>query len=204
MQKWWTNSSADDLRPFSQRKEELSIHDCCIRLGCRVVIPKVGREKVLNQLHESHPGIVRMKSLARSTVWWPGIDKDIEKKVKSCQQCQYNQKSLAAVPMHPWEWPKRPWSRIHVDHAGPFQNKIFLIVMDVYSKWLQVIVVPSTSSINTIKTLRTLFATHGLPEVVVSDNGTAFTSSEFQEFMKKNGITTFKICTLSPIQQWFS
>ena len=198
IQKGWTNSSADDLCPFSQRKEELSVHDGCILLGCRVVIPKVGREQVLNQLHESHPGIVRMKSLARSTVWWPGIDKDIEKKVKSCQQCQYNQKSLAAVPMHPWEWPKRPWSRIHVDHAGPFQNKIFLIVIDAHSKWLEVIVVPSTSSSNTIRALRTLFATHGLPEVVVSDNGTAFTSSEFQEFMKKNGIQHLRSAPYHP------
>ncbi|XP_041379597.1 uncharacterized protein K02A2.6-like [Gigantopelta aegis] len=196
--KGWTKTSAEDLRPFSQRKEELSVQDGCILLGCRVVIPKVGREKLLDQLHETHPGIVRMKSLARSTVWWPGIDKQIEEKVKSCQQCQSNQKSLAAVPMHPWEWPKRPWARIHIDHAGPFQGKIFLVVIDAHSKWLEVVVVPSTSSINTIRVLRTMFATHGLPEVVVTDNGTAFTSGEFQEFLKKNGIQHLRSAPYHP------
>ena len=193
-----TKTSAEDLRPFSQRKEELSVQDGCILLGCRVVIPKVGREKLLDQLHETHPGIVRMKSLARSTVWWPGIDKQIEEKVKSCQQCQSNQKSLAAVPMHPWEWPKRPWASIHIDHTGPFQGKIFLVVIDAHSKWLEVVVVPSTSSINTIRVLRTMFATHGLPEVVVSDNGTAFTSGEFQEFLKKNGIQHLRSAPYHP------
>ena len=71
------------------------------------VIPKAGREQVLDQLHESHPGIVRMKSIARSILWLPGIDNEI-KKVRSCQQCQYNQTSLAAVSVDPWEWPKRP------------------------------------------------------------------------------------------------
>ena len=196
--KGWTKMSPEDLYPFSPRKEELSVQDGCILLGCRVVIPKVEREKLLDQLHVTHLGIVRMKSLARSTVWWPGIDKQIEKKVKSCQQCQSNQKSLAEVPMHPWEWPKRPWTRIHIDHAGPFQGKIFLVVIDAHSRWLEVVVVSSTSSINTIRVLRTKFATRGLPEVVVSDNGTAFMSGKFQEFLKKNGIQHLRSAPYHP------
>ena len=83
---------------------------------------------------------------------------------------------------------KKTLNCIHIDHAGPSQGKMILVVIDGHSKWLEVVVVPSTSSINTIRVLRTLFATHGLPEVVVSDDGAAFMSSEFQEFMKKNGI----------------
>ena len=90
--------------------------------------------------------------------------------------------------MHVWEWPKKPWSRIHVDHAGPFQEKTILVVVDAHSKWIEAVTVPSTSSTATIKVLRNLFATHGIPELLVSDNGTSFTSEEFKEFLQRNGV----------------
>ena len=71
-------------------------------------------------LHEGHPGLSRMKSLARVVVWWPGMDADLENLVRRCQPCQVNRKNPPAAPLHPWEWPTRPWSRLHVDFAGPF------------------------------------------------------------------------------------
>ena len=82
----------------------------------------------------------------------------------------------------------RPWARLHIDHAGPFQGKLFLVVVDAFSKWMDVSIVPSTSSSATITVLRSLFATHGLPEIIVSDNGPAFKSEEFHLFIKNNGI----------------
>ena len=75
-----------------------------------------------------------------------------------------------------------------MDYVGPFLNKMFLVVVDAYSKWLEVVIVPSATSLNTIRALRSMLSTHGLPELLVSDNGTAFTSSEFREFLKQNGI----------------
>ena len=176
------------MTPFNRRKTELSVHDGCILWGNRVVIPEQGRAKVLQQLHDGHPGVTRMKSIARSLTWWPGIDKDIEKTVQNCQPCQQHQKSPAPAPLHPWEWPDRPWTRLHIDHAGPFLGKYFLVVADAHSKWIDIMVVPSTSTQHTIRHLRTIFATHGLPEMLVSDNATSFTSNEFQEFMERNGI----------------
>ena len=77
---------------------------------------------------------------------------------------------------------------VHLDHAGPYLDKVFLVAADAFSKWLEVFEVPSVSSASTISRLRRAFATHGIPEIIVSDNGTAFTSSEFQDFCKKNGI----------------
>ena len=64
-----------------------------------------------------------MKALARSMVWWPGIDADLETKVKQCAACQANRKSPPEAPLHPWEWPSKPWSRLHVDFAGPFMGR---------------------------------------------------------------------------------
>ena len=104
-------------------------------VGTRVVVPPAGRTRVVEELHEGHPGVSRMKSLARSFVWWPGMDHDLEAKVKSCQHCQITRHSPPPAPLHPWEWPQRPWVRIHVDYAGPFLGKMFLVVIDSHSKW---------------------------------------------------------------------
>ena len=76
-------------------------------------------------MHTSHPGIVRMKSLARLHVWWPGIDKQIEEAVRACTSCQSIRNRPQPVPLHPWAWPTQVWQRIHIDFAGPFQGQIF-------------------------------------------------------------------------------
>lgn len=153
-----------------------------------MIVPEAGRNIVIEQLHDTHPGVNRMKSLARSYVWWPGLDAAIVAKVRDCQSCQERRPSPAKAPLHPWEWPSRRWSRIHIDHAGPYLGKLYLIVVDAHSKWIDAHVVASTSAENTIGKLRHLFSTHGLPEQIVSDNGTGFTSEEFKKFTQANGI----------------
>ena len=88
----------------------------------------------------------------------------------------------------PWEWPDRPWARLHIDYAGPIKGKMVLVVVDSHSKWMEALVVNSATSNATVVKLQTVFATHGLTEVIVSDNGTAFTSDEFALFVQRNGI----------------
>ena len=188
LQTGWKTSADEALQPFQQRQIELSVHDGCILWGTRVVVPPPLRNKVLQELHEGHPGASRMKSLARSFVWWPGMDKDIEEQVKSCDPCQRSRHLPAAVPLQPWEWPQCPWARVHIDYAGPFMGRMFLILVDAHSKWMEVKPVSSATSAVTIEQLRSIFATHGLPEMLVSDNGSVFTSDEFKDFTKSNGI----------------
>ena len=74
-----------------------------------------------------------MKGIARGVMWWPGLDTDIENQVKSSQKCQVNQKAPASVPLQPWEWPTQPWTRLHIDYAGPLMGKMFLVVVDAHS-----------------------------------------------------------------------
>ena len=186
--KGWQYTNEEELQPFHRRRNELSVQDGCILWGSCVVVPAAGRREVLTILHSGHPGMSRMKSIARGIVWWPGLDAELEEKVKACSQCQVNSKSPPQAPLHPWEWPSRPWARVHIDHAGPFQGKLFLVLVDAYSKWLEVVPVAATSSRCTIDALRLMFATHGLPEILVSDNGSGFTSVEFRDFLKANGI----------------
>ena len=185
---WPDDIQDDEMKPYFNRRDELSVANGCILWGARVIIPPPGRENILHQLHESHPGINRMKSLARSYFWWPQLDNDIVRQVRNCHKCQSNRSTPPKAPLHPWEYPSRPWARIHIDHAGPFLGKTFLVIIDAYSKWIDVQSVNSTSAECTISKLRTLFATHGLPEQVVSDNGAGFRSAEFHHFTAQNGI----------------
>lgn len=184
----WQHTSQSELAPYSQRQTELSLHDGCVLWGSRVVIPPPGRERILDELHEGHPGISRMKSLARSFVWWPGLDKALEQRVKDCDACQRTRNLPAAAPILPWSWPEHPWARIHVDYAGPYLGHMFLVVVDAHSKWMEVKMVKNATSTTTITALRSIFSTHGIPELLVSDNGTVFTSQEFKDFTKQNGI----------------
>ena len=187
--KGWPNScSMETLKPYFTRKDEISIQDGCLLWGSRVIVPSRGRQRVLDELHSCHPGMTKMKGLARSTLWWPNLDQAIEDKVKSCHTCQVNQNAPAKAPLYPWEWPERPWSRIHIDHAGPYHNQLWLIIVDAHSKWLDIYPVSSTNSQTTIDMLRVSFSNHGLPEMIVSDNAASFTSAQFAEFCDKNGI----------------
>ncbi|XP_061105010.1 uncharacterized protein K02A2.6-like [Conger conger] len=129
-----------------------------------------------------------MKGLARSYVWWPKMDQDLEEKVKACTQCQTNQHSPAPAPLHPWEWPGRPWSRLHVDFAGPFMGQMFMIMVDAHSKWIEAHIMSNITAPVTIDKLRQVFAIHGIPDSLVTDNGLTFTSELFSEFMQENGI----------------
>ena len=187
-----------EFEQYSRKAMELSVQDGCVLWGSRVVIPLALRPVVIQMLHEGHPGTSRMKALARGVVWWPGMDVELESKVKTCGACQANQKSPPQAPLHPWEWPSKPWSRLHIDFAGPFLGRTFLIVVDAHSKWLEVTPVSSTSSQQVVRVLRNLFSTHGLPDVIVSDNGTAFTCVEFETFMKRNGIRHVRCAPYHP------
>ena len=182
----WTIRDPDsDLKPYYNRRHELSMLDGCLLWGSRVIVPRSGHDLILSQLHECHPGTTRMKGLARYYVWWPKIDADIEQTVRTCQM---STPSPSKVPLHPWEYPNCPWSRIHIDHAGPYLGHTYLIIVDAFSKWIESFIVPFTSSEATIRALRTVFATHGIPEHLVSDNGTGFTSQEFTTFLQENSI----------------
>ena len=104
-----------------------------------------------------------MKVKARSVICWPNMDKEIEQLVNSCIRCQMCARDNPK--MKPLEWKSgKPWERIHVDHAGPFKGKYFLIVVDSYTKWLEVQIVPNMECQTTINVLMKIFATFGLLE----------------------------------------
>ena len=138
-----------------------------------------------------------MKSLARSYVWWPGLDAQIEEVCRACIECCAANRNPPKAPAHPWMIPQHPWQRVHVDHAH-FGGRLLLVAVDAYSKWPEVHIVSLTSAQQTIDKLRQIFACHGLPATLVSDNGSPFQSTEFQLFVAANGILHRKVPPYHP------
>lgn len=174
---------------FGIAQTEFTLQQGCLLRGIRVYIPPELRKKVLSELHTAHFGMVKMKTLARGYCWWNQMDGDIEGLVSNCGDCQ----SIRAEPLkvthkHFWNTPCKPFERVHADFAGPFMGKYLFILVDAYTKWPEVHVIPNITASTTIQKCREIFAMFGIPNVFVSDLGTQFTSTEFQNFLKINGI----------------
>ena len=184
----WPDQVYEEFKPYYSRREEIGIQSGCLMWGIRVILPKSLQQQVLQALHENHHGITRMKSVARSYVWWNGMDKDIEDLAKSCIKCQEQKSNPPVAPLHPWAWLTAPCKRVHVDFAGPFLDKMFLILLDAHSKWPEVVPMSCTTASETIEALQIIFSKYGLPEQLVSDNGPQFSSDKFAQFMRANGI----------------
>ena len=188
LRKGWPDEVPETLQAYFHKRHELTIEGDTLLWGMRVVVPPKWRKTVLNELHQGHQGIVRMKQLARSHVWWPNIDQELEDTVKDCASCQEHRNAPPKSPLNPWSWPEVPWDRIHVDFAGPVKGRMLFVVVDSHSKWPEVSIMNTTSTAQTITVLREMFARNGLPRELVSDNGLQFTSHEFCQYMTTNGI----------------
>ena len=173
---------------FFEKRHELSYEEGVLMWQGRIVIPSSLRASVLHILHEGHPGITGMRAVARTHVWWPNLDKDIEGHVHACSTCQETRPKDPEVPLFSWSVPQEPWSRLHIDFCGPFQKKYWLIVVDSTTKWLEIFPMEKITACKTINLLRELFGRAGLPRTLVSDNGPQFTSSDFRKFCKDNNI----------------
>ncbi|XP_064468793.1 uncharacterized protein K02A2.6-like [Ornithodoros turicata] len=170
------NSAAVDmpeLRAHVQLQNELSISHGCILLGIAQSFPPSFANAFLDVLHEEHLGQTKMKILARSFVWWQGIDKDIEDTVKTCESCASIGHDPKPVPLHRWVRPEHPWSRLHADFAE-YEKDNYLIVIDAYSKWPQIIKMRRVTANDTIKAFREIVLCQGLPEQLLTDNGPQF------------------------------
>ncbi len=176
--------------PFFRVRERLTEQAGVLLLGtgsrARVIVPASLRSEVLATLHKGHWGIVYTKQLARQNCYWPEIDKDIEKMVRSCETCQAFQKN----PQQWVAWPESegPWDRVHIDFAGQFQGTTWLILTDGAVQLPFVVEMPSPTSQGTVNALQRIFSIEGLPRTLVSDNGPQFTSEAFERFCITNGI----------------
>gem|GEM_PF-4243629 len=123
----------DYLKPFKIRQNELTIEQYSY-VGPQSNVPKTLQKEMLNELHSTHLGIVKMKTLARTYFWWPALDKDIENIGKSCKLCLENSNNSVKGKLHVWKWPENPNYRIHADFCGPIDGYMYLVIVEILTQ----------------------------------------------------------------------
>ena len=170
-------------------RADLCVYDGFIIFHDRIVIPSVLRAEILERLHNGHQGRERCKRLARSAVFWPHINRDIDSTVDKCHQCLSCRNSPPREALRPHLIPNRAWQKVGIDLFS-FGGKRYQIIVDYFSKWIEVAQVPMKAvSFDVIKHLHDVFTRFGYPETIMSDGDPLYTSSKFKTYCLKKEIS---------------
>ncbi|UYV68986.1 K02A2.6-like [Cordylochernes scorpioides] len=176
------------LLSFWHVKDELGVQNGLLMRSCRLVIPASMKLEILDKLHAVHFGITKTRLRAPETVWWPGISEEIAETVRKCSVCIQEAVSKHE-PLIPTNFPTRPWQKIGMD-LFKFENKWYLVIIDYYSRFPEMIQLDRLTANVVVRSCKSIFARHGIPETVVSDNGTQFGAArEFANFARQYGFT---------------
>lgn len=197
---------------------ELANLDGLLVRGSRIVPPVAMRKELLEDAHELHPGIVTMKRFLRQRAWWPGMDGDIERLVKSCYACILNSPPNPPIPQQISLAPEQPWEMIAIDlhshqptkldaEQSPFDRacknpggskRNLLVIIDIYSRFIRAFPVTKTDTGTIIALLALTFSFYGNPSYVKSDNGPPFNSAGYATFLENRGIEAIHSTPLWP------
>lgn len=192
LRKGWPERIKKSLRDIFSHHHDLEEVEGCVLFQDRVIIPVNMKPKILKMLHANHSGITKMKQLARRTVYWFGLNRDIEDYVKNCKICCQMTPLTKKSAYSPWIPASRPFSRLHADFFY-LERKVFLVVVDSFSKWIELEHMKNTTdSRAVIKVMIGIFARFGLPDTLVTDGGPPFNSGSFVEFFEKQGVRIMK------------
>ena len=173
------------LQQYWTYRECISMENGLLFKDDRLIVPEVERSHILDLLHYGHYGIKHTQDRAKESVFWPGITKDIENKVKDCAICQQNATSQTKETMHSHDVPRGPWIKLGVD-LFEHNKKQYLLVVDYFSKFPIIRKLHSLSTGAVISELKEIFGENGIPDTLITDGGPQF-RSEFKEFARKWG-----------------
>ena len=156
---------------------EISVENGLLMRGCRIVIPSEHQQEMLNKIHEGHLGITKCRARARLSIWWPGLSKQLEEKVKQCSECCKNQLQQAE-PLMPTQLPELPWQKVGTD-LFHWKSNQYLLIVDYYSRYIEISKLNRTTAEDIISHTKSIFTRHGIPEVVYSGNGPQFSSDAY-------------------------
>ena len=168
------------LRPYWENRAHFSIVDDLLLCDERIVITRSMRLEILGCIHAGHLGITKCRARAQTFVWWQGLSAQIENMVANCDTCAKDRPELK-VPLMSTSFHSRPWERLAAD-LFELKGKVYLVVVDYYSRWFEIKELNDQSSARVILILKELFSTHGIPDIIVSDNGPQVSSDAFRLF----------------------
>jgi hypothetical protein len=175
------------VKPFWNFRDELNTIDGLVFKAGKLVVPTNLRKEMLQRIHEGHLGIERCKTRARDVLFWPEMNTQITDLVNNCIICQKYRNSQCKEPMICRDIPRLPWEQVATD-LFIYKNKNYLLVVDYFSNYIEVVSLPDTRCQTVINYLKSIFSRHGIPKMLFSDNGPQYSAFEFKEFKDKWGI----------------
>lgn len=142
---------------------------------------------MLELIHQSHLGMVKTKQRVREVLYWPGMSAEIEDMIRNCSKCAEIQNRLPKQPLMPTETPELPFEEVASD-LFEFEGKQYVVLVDYYSKYIEVNELKDQRSRTTIEALKSQFSRHGIPATLRTDNGPQYSAEEFKEFCRSYGI----------------
>ena len=174
-----------ELSKYWQQKSRITIVEDLVLYGSRIIVPETLRQDTLRKIHSGHQGIQKCHQRITTSVWWPGVTKDMEQLIKKCPECVKSM-TVPREPLLPSPLPQFPWEKIASD-LFEYKGKNYLLVVDYFSRFVEVQRLHSTTSSAIITALKAIFARYGVPAFLVSDNGPQYVSQEMKDFASKYG-----------------
>jgi hypothetical protein len=200
IQNGWPETKRDlcpSIQPYYHFRDELVIEDGVVYRGNRCVIPRALRPYTLRRIHQAHIGIEGCLRRARDSVFWPGMNAAIKDVISKCTVCRTYEKRQPKESIQSHEIPTLPWSKVGAD-IMTFQGRNYLVSVDYYSSFIEVDPLQDITSRSVIMRLKAQFARHGIPQVLVTDNGPQFLADEFRSFSKQWEFTHAKSSPYHP------
>ena len=175
------------VTPYYPFRGEISLQNGLLLKGDRLIIPSCLRLDVLDKLHEGHQGIVKCRERAKASVWWPGLSKQLGDLVQQCTTCA-KERYVPPETLMPSALPQRPWQKVGTD-LFEWHKNTYVLIVDYFSRYIEVAKMQATTSRATVEHCKSIFARHGVPEIVMSDNGPQYSSGDFASFAEEYGFT---------------
>lgn len=177
------------------------------RILYRFYVPKGSRFGLLKLYHDenSHVGSEKVYECIARKFWFPQMRPFVKKYVRHCLTCTVSKRQAGPKQGLLYSIKKTPipFDTIHCDCVGPFPRskdgyQHILIIVDAFTKYLQLIPLQSLSGGETLQVFRERLTLFGRPRVVVLDRGTNFTYKSLQSFFEKQNVQLHLIATGAP------
>lgn len=175
------------IREYWPYRDELTVSDGLLFRGTRVIIPQVLRADMISKSHEAHQGIEATQQLARDVIFWPQMHKQLEEACRQCETCNQCANNQRPEPMMSYPIAEHPFQIVSSD-VMEFGDKHYIIAVDHYSDFIEIERLKDLTTKTTVKFFQRVFATHGIPLLLITDCGTNYTSREFINFAETQGI----------------
>lgn len=172
-----------EIRHYFKIKNELIKDNEVIYYENRIVVPKMLRKYIIKKLHETHIGITKTLKKSKQIFYWPGMSSDLKSFIEGCEICKKFSCNKTKEPLLQHTIPEFPFQKVGIDIAE-VEGSNYLVVMDYFSRWIEVLSMKNKTSETVIALLKIVFSRFGIPEEIVADNNPCG-SREFKQFAEE-------------------